>query len=96
MPRLIYQPLGSGAFSGKMLLVRMIENNKINAFFRLALPCKVSKGIMIVPRRVRSPPYGLEIGNELPQIIFNILRSSIKTRSAPDFKKKYMKCSFYC
>ena len=26
--------IGSGAFSGKMLLVRIVENNKIFAYFR--------------------------------------------------------------
>ncbi len=26
---------GSGAFSGKMLLVRIVENNKIDAYFRV-------------------------------------------------------------
>ena len=27
--------IGSGALPGKMLLVRIIENNKIDAYFRL-------------------------------------------------------------
>ena len=26
--------MGSGALSGKMLLVRIVENNKIDAYFR--------------------------------------------------------------
>ena len=28
---------GSGALSGKMLLVRIVENNNINAYFRAGL-----------------------------------------------------------
>ncbi len=30
----VIKTLGSGALSGKMLLVRIIENNKIDAYFR--------------------------------------------------------------
>ncbi len=31
---LIRKTFGSGALYGKMLLVRIVENNKINAYFR--------------------------------------------------------------
>ena len=31
---LIINLFGSGAFSGKMLLVRIVENNKFDAYFR--------------------------------------------------------------
>ena len=48
--------LGSGALNGKMLLVRNIENDKIDSYcksglvkLRLNLPCWVRKGIKIVP-----------------------------------------------
>ena len=30
----LYVKRGSGAFSGKILLVRIVENNKIDAYFR--------------------------------------------------------------
>ncbi len=50
---------GFGTLSGKMLLVRIIENDKIDAYFRsgsvnlwLALPRRVKKRNSIVPRRV--------------------------------------------
>ena len=32
--QIIYEGFGSGALSGKMLLVRIIENNKVSAYFR--------------------------------------------------------------
>ena len=48
-----------------MFLVRIIKNDKIDAYFkagkakfRLALPHRVRNGIMIGPRRVRSPRRG--------------------------------------
>ncbi len=31
---LLYTKIGSGALSGKVLLVRIIENNEIEAYFR--------------------------------------------------------------
>ena len=59
---------GSGALSGKMLLVRIAENNKIDDYFRsgvvklgIAVPRRVRKGIGIGPRRVRTPLQVLEI-----------------------------------
>ncbi len=84
--------LWSGALPGKMLLVRIIKNKEINAYFRsvyikkmLALPRRVRKGIRIGPCRVRAPPQGLEIGRKKSyQHIFNKPRSSILTGSAPD------------
>ena len=43
----------------------LVENDKIDAYVRadyakfiLALPCRVSKGIRIGPRRVRAPNRG--------------------------------------
>ena len=50
--------LGSGALSGKMLLVRTVENDKIYAYFRAALPHRVRKVIRIEPYRVRAPQRG--------------------------------------
>ena len=56
---------GSGTLSGKMLLVRIVENDKILDYFRagwvkqrLALPCSVRKDIRIGPCRVRVPSRG--------------------------------------
>ncbi len=39
--------LGSGALPGKIFLLRIIENNKIDAYFkvRLALPALLEKGL---------------------------------------------------
>ena len=54
--------LGSGALSGKMLLVRIVVINKIYTYFRagkvklwLALSSRVRKGIRVGPRRIRAP-----------------------------------------
>ncbi len=45
---------GSGAHSGKMLLVRIVENNEIDAYFwEIALQRRVRKGIVIGPKRAR-------------------------------------------
>ena len=48
--------IGSGALFGKMVLIRIVENNKIDAYFRagwvnhmLALPNMVRKGIRKEP-----------------------------------------------
>ena len=60
MSECVYNLYGSGALSGKMLLVRIIENNKIYAYLgqfglskRLALPLRVIKGIRIEPCRMK-------------------------------------------
>ncbi len=43
--------IGSGTLPGKILLVRIVETNKINDYLgqvrlsKLALPCRVRKGI---------------------------------------------------
>ncbi len=65
---------GSGALSGKMLLVRTVVKNKIYNYFRarkvkyrLSLPRRVRKGIRIGPCRVRD---GLEIGKNTPSKYF--------------------------
>ena len=54
----MFKTFGSGALSGKMLLVRIVENNKIDDYFRsgvvklgIAVPRRVRKVIRIVPRR---------------------------------------------
>ena len=47
--------MGFFALLGKLLLVRIIENDKMYAYFRLALPRRVSRGIRIGHRRVRVP-----------------------------------------
>ena len=54
--------MGSCALSGKMLLVRIVENDKTDAYFRavyvkqrLALPRTVRKGIRICPARLEPP-----------------------------------------
>ena len=56
---------GTGALSGKMLVVSIIENNKFDAYprsglvnLRLALTRRVRKRMMIGPRRVRAPCRG--------------------------------------
>ncbi len=41
-----------------MLLVRIVENNKIDDYFRASIPRRVRKGIKIGPRRVRAPRRG--------------------------------------
>ncbi len=48
----------SGALSGKMLLVRIVENNQIDAYLRLALPRMVRKVNRTGPRKVRAPCKG--------------------------------------
>ncbi len=57
--------IGSGALSGKILLVRIVENIKIDTYYRagyvkqwFALPRRVRKGIKI--RGVRAPNRGYE------------------------------------
>ncbi len=58
----VYKVMGSGALSGKMLLVSIVENNKIDAYLGLVwlskgwlCPARVRKGIRIGPRKVRTP-----------------------------------------
>ncbi len=67
--------IGSGALSGKMMLVRIIENNRIDAYFMscyrlskgLLCPRRVRKWIKVRPRRVRTPPQGLDRGKNTPK-----------------------------
>ena len=75
-----YIKKGSGALSGKMLFVSIVENNKVYTYFRagsvnqkLALPRRVRKGIKIGPRRVRAPPQGLKIKIYTPSKLFSII-----------------------
>ena len=56
---------GSGAISGKMLLVGIVENSDIDDYFRagyvkqmFTLPCRVRKEIRIGPRKVKASRRG--------------------------------------
>ena len=57
-----------------MLLVRILESNQIDAYFR--------SGFV----KISFAPQGLEIGKTHPQLIFNNPRSSILPENAPDPK----------
>ncbi len=72
--------LGSFALSGNMLLVRIIENNKIDVYFRaclvklrLALPRRIRKDIRIGPRRVRAPTRARNRKKTPPKLLLIIL-----------------------
>ena len=85
------QNKGSSALSGKMLLVRIVQNNIIDAYFRasyvkesLALPAGLGNGLVEGPARLRPPAGARNRKKTTPQIIFNNSRSSIKPGSAPD------------
>ena len=66
----VQKSIGSSALPGKMLLVRIIENNKIDAYFRSELESFE----------------GARNGKTHPKLIFNNLRTSILPLSGPDPK----------
>ncbi len=70
---------------GKMLLLRIVENKKNDAYFRASqVKLKVRIVIRIGPRRVRALAQGPELEEKKTKISFNNLRSCIKPGSAPD------------
>ncbi len=86
---MLYQFIGSGALSGKILFVRII-NNKIEVYFRAGqakkgqlCPAGLGKGFGQGPAGLE-PPAGAGNRNEPSQIIFNNPRSSIKPEITPD------------
>ena len=69
--------MGSGALSGNMLLVRIVENSKIDDYFKaclliLALPRRVKKEIRIVPTGLE-PPAGARTRKRYPLKLFSII-----------------------
>ncbi len=84
--------IGSVALSGKMLLVRIVENDKIDAHLGQV---KLRKGIMIGPFKARAPRRCQKREKKPTKRIFNNPRSSIKPGSAPDQNIFFMQKIFF-
>ncbi len=89
---------GSGALPGKMLLVRILNNNTIDAYsrscqvkLRFALSCSVRKG----PHRVGAPASARKKKKTPTKLISDNPRSSILPESGPDpnFFLKLTQCT---